>query len=65
MRGPLETSRMTREVLCSDLLLQAYPEVHPENFVTFGILQEQPCRGTHREWGELAGVLLWDLSCIS
>jgi len=39
-------------------LLQAYPEVHPEDFVTFGILQEQPRRGTHREWGEVAGVLL-------
>jgi len=38
-------------------LLQAYPEVHPEDFVTFGILQEQPRRGSHREWGEVAGVL--------
>jgi len=24
-----------------DQLLQAYPELHPEDFVTFGILQEQ------------------------
>jgi len=40
-----------------DLLLQAYPEVHPEDFVTFGILQEQPRRGSCREWGEVAGVL--------
>jgi len=38
-------------------LLQAYPEVHPEDFVTFGILQEQPRRGSCREWGEVAGVL--------
>jgi len=41
-----------------DQLLQAYPEVHPEDFVTFGILQEQPRRGSCREWGEVAGVLL-------
>jgi len=40
-----------------DQLLHAYPEVHPEDFVTFGILQEQPRRGSHREWGEVAGVL--------
>jgi len=38
-------------------LLQAYPEVHPEDFVTFGILQEQPRRGSAREWGEVASVL--------
>jgi len=38
-------------------LLQAYPKVHPEVFVTFGILQEQPRRGSCREWGEVAGVL--------
>jgi len=25
--------------------------------VTYGILQEQPHRGSHREWGEVAGVL--------
>jgi len=40
-----------------DQLLQAYPEVHPEDFVTFGILQEQPRRGSCREWGEVAGAL--------
>jgi len=28
-----------------DELLAAYPELHPEDFVTFGILQEQPRRG--------------------
>jgi len=32
-----------------DQLLQAYPEVHPEDFVTFGVLQEQPRRGSARE----------------
>jgi len=32
-----------------DQLLAAYPEVHPEDFVTFGILQEQPRRGSCRE----------------
>jgi len=40
-----------------DQLLQAYPEVHPEDFVTFGILQEQPRHGSCCEWGEVAGVL--------
>jgi len=40
-----------------DQLLRAYPEVHPEDFVTYGILQEQPRRGSAREWGEVAGVL--------
>jgi len=40
-----------------DQLLQAYSEVHAEDFVTFGILQEQPRRGSCREWGEVAGVL--------
>jgi len=38
-------------------LLQAYPEVHPEDFVTFGILQKQPRCRLAREWGEVAGVL--------
>jgi len=33
------------------------PRVHPEDFVTFKILQKQPHRGTYREWGEVAGVL--------
>jgi len=40
-----------------DQLLQAYPDVHLEDFVTFGILQEQPRQGSAREWGEVAGVL--------
>jgi len=40
-----------------DQLLQVHPEVHPEDFVTFGILQEQPRHGSCREWGEVAGVL--------
>jgi len=40
-----------------DQLLLAYPDVHPEDFVTYGILQEQPRRGSAREWGEVAGVL--------
>jgi len=40
-----------------DQLLQAYPEVHPEDFLTFGILQEEPRCGLAREWGEVAGVL--------
>jgi len=37
-------------------ILAAYLKVHPENFVTFGILQEQPRRGSCREWGEVTGV---------
>jgi len=40
-----------------DQLLAAYPEVHPKGFVTFGILQEQPRRGSCREWGKVARVL--------
>jgi len=40
-----------------DQLLAAYPDVHPEDFVTFGILKEQPRRGFCREWGEVAGLL--------
>jgi len=38
-------------------LLTTYPDVHPEDFVSFGILQAQPCRGSYSEWGEVAGVL--------
>jgi len=30
-------------------LLTAYPDAHPEDFVTFGVLQAQPCRGS--QWG--------------
>jgi len=40
-----------------EALLLAYPTVHPEDFVTFGVLQAQPQRDSHREWGEMAGVL--------
>jgi len=40
-----------------DALLAAYPYVHPEDFVMYGILQAQPRRGSYREWGEVAGVL--------
>jgi len=35
-------------------LLAAYPDVRPEDFVTFGILQQQPRPGSCREWGEVA-----------
>jgi len=38
-------------------LLTSYPDVHPEDFVTFGILESQPRRGSYSEWGEVAGVL--------
>jgi len=38
-------------------LLAAYPDVHPEDFVTYGILQAQPRRGYYSEWGEVANVL--------
>jgi len=38
-------------------LLRAYPTVNPKDFITFGILQEQPRRGTQAEWGQVAGVL--------
>jgi len=38
-------------------LLTAYTDVHPEDFVTFGVLQAQPRRGSQCEWGEVAGVL--------
>jgi len=40
-----------------DQLLAAYLDVHPEDFVMFGILQEQPRLGSCREWGQVAGVL--------
>jgi len=33
-----------------DALLAAYPDVHPEDFVTYGIFQAQPRRGSYREW---------------
>jgi len=40
-----------------EALLQAYPTVHPEDFITFGVLQAQPRRGSQGEWGDVAGVL--------
>jgi len=40
-----------------DHLLTTYPDVHSEDFVTFGILQAQPRRGSYSEWGEVASVL--------
>jgi len=38
-------------------LLAAYPDVHPEHFFSYGILQAQPRRGSYQESGEVAGVL--------
>jgi len=38
-------------------LLTTYPDLHPEDFVTFGIHQAQPRRGSFTEWREVAGVL--------
>jgi len=40
-----------------DALLAVYPDVHPEDFITYGILQAQPRRGSYSEWGAVAGVL--------
>jgi len=40
-----------------EALLLANPTIHPEDFVTFGVLQAQPRRGSQCEWGEVAGVL--------
>jgi len=40
-----------------DALLTSYPNVHPEDFVSFEILQAQPRRGSYLEWGEVASVL--------
>jgi len=40
-----------------DALLAAYPDVHPEDFVTYSILQAQPRRGSYSKWGEVASVL--------
>jgi len=39
-----------------DALLSAYPDVHPEDFITYGILQTQPCCGSYSEWGDVAAV---------
>jgi len=40
-----------------EALLLAYLTVHPEDFVTFGVIQAQPQRGSQGEWGDVAGVL--------
>jgi len=40
-----------------EALLLAYPTVRPEDFITFGVLQAQPRRGSHGEWGDVAAVL--------
>jgi len=40
-----------------DALLAAYLDVHPDDFVTYSILQAQPRRGSYREWGDVAAVL--------
>jgi len=40
-----------------DALLSAYPDVRLEDFVTYGILQAQPRRGSFTEWAEVASVL--------
>jgi len=40
-----------------DALLTTYPDVHSKDFVSFGILQAQPRRGSYSEWGEVASVL--------
>jgi len=40
-----------------EALLTAYPTVHPEDFITFGVLQAQPRRGSQGEWRDVAGVL--------
>jgi len=40
-----------------ETLLLAYPTVHPEDFVTFGVIQAQPQRGSQGEWGDVAGIL--------
>jgi len=38
-------------------LLNLYPDIHPEDFVTFGVLHDQPRRGSLLEWRDAAGVL--------
>jgi len=40
-----------------EALLLAYPTVHPEDFVTFGVFQAQPRLGSRGEWRDVAGVL--------
>jgi len=38
-------------------LLDLYPGIHPEDFITFGVLNDQPRRGSLLEWRDAAGVL--------
>jgi len=38
-------------------LLSLYPNIHPEDFITFGVLNDQPRRGSMLEWRDAAGVL--------
>jgi len=38
-------------------LLDLYPGIHPEDFITFGVLNDQPRRGSLLEWQDAAGVL--------
>jgi len=40
-----------------EALLLAYPTVHPEGFITFGVIQAQPRRGSQGEWGDVTSVL--------
>jgi len=40
-----------------DALLISYPDIHPEDFVSFGVFQAQPRRGSFLEWGDVTGVL--------
>jgi len=40
-----------------EALLLSYPTVHPEDFITFGVIHAQPQRGSQCEWGEVAVVL--------
>jgi len=40
-----------------EVLLTAYPTVHPEDYVSFGVLRSQPRPGSRGEWGAVAGVL--------
>jgi len=40
-----------------EALLLAYPTVHPEDFITFGVIQAQPQRGSQGEWGKVAGIV--------
>jgi len=39
-------------------LLTAYPDIHPEDFVTFGVFHALPRSGSQGEWGTWPGCLL-------